>query len=250
MIVYIDDILVSGHSEEEHRELLRRVLNRLEEVGIRLKLSKCSFMVDSVEYFGYKLDARGIHPAADKVKAVQGAPEPKDISQLKSYLGLLTYYARFLPNLAMILVPLYKLLRPGVKRTWTMTEQRAFQNSEKLLLSSQVLVHYDPSLEVILACDASSYGVGAVLSHRMADGSERPVAFASRTLSRAEQRYSQIEKEGLACVFGVKRFHLYMYMQGRRFTLITEVFDPAHRIKHFLTGVRETSKRNTHISRV
>ena len=111
-----------------------------------------------------------------------------------------------------------------------MTEQRAFQNSNKLLLSSQVLVHYDPSLEVILACDASSYGVGAVLSHRIADSSERPVAFASRTLSAAEQRYSQIEKEGLACVFGVKRFHLYLY--GQRFTLITDhkpllqVFDP------------------------
>ena len=110
-------------------------------------------------YLGYKLDARGIHPAADKVKVVQEAPEPKDISQLKSYVGLLTYYARFLPNLATTLAPLYKLLRSGVKWTWTMTEQRAFQNSKKLLLSSQVSVHYDPSLEVILACDASSYGL-------------------------------------------------------------------------------------------
>ena len=121
-----------------------------------------------------------------------------------------------------------------------MTEQRAFQNSKKLLLSSQVLVHYDPSLEVILACDASSYGVGAVLSHKMADGSERPVAFASRTLSAAEQRYSQIEKEGLACVFGVKRFHLYLY--GRRFTLITDhkpllqVFDPHRSISSQVSG--------------
>ena len=103
---------------------------------------------------------------------------------------------------------------------WTMTEQRAFQNSKKLLLSSQVLVHYDPSLEVILECDASSYGVGVVLSHKMADGSERPVAFESHTLSAAELGYSQIEKEGLACVFGVKRFQLYLY--GRRFTLITD----------------------------
>ena len=148
-------------------------------MGIRLKLIKCSFMVDSVEYLGYKLDARGIHPVADKVKAVQEAPEPKDISQLKSYIGLLTYYARFLPNLATILAPLYKLLRSGAKWTcqWTMPEQRAFQNSKKFLLSSQVLVHYDLSLEVILACDTSSYGVGAVLSHRMADGSERPSCF-------------------------------------------------------------------------
>ena len=110
VIVYIDDILVSGHSEEKHRELLRRVLNRLQKVGIRLKLSKCSFMVDSVVYLGYKVDARGIHLVSDKEKAVQEVPEPKDILQLKSYIGLLTYYARFLPNLATSLVPLYKLL--------------------------------------------------------------------------------------------------------------------------------------------
>ena len=101
-----------------------------------------------------------------------------------------------------------------------MKEQEAFQKSKDLLLSSKVLVHFDPKLPVVLACDASSYGIGAVLAHKMSDGTEKPIGFASRTLSVAEQQYSQIEKEGLSCVFGVQRFHAYLI--GRHFTLITD----------------------------
>ena len=95
-----------------------------------------------------------------------------------------------------------------------------FQASKQLLLSSQVLVHFDPNKELILSCDALAYGIGAVLSHKMPDGSERPIGFVSRTLSSAKKNYSQIEKEGLACVFGVKRFHSYLY--GHHFSLITD----------------------------
>ena len=99
-------------------------------------------------------------------------------------------------------------------------ESKAFDDSKKLLSTAQVLVHFDPTKEVILACDASPYGIGAVLSHKMPDGSERPVGFASCTLSSAECNYSQLEKEGLACVFGVKKFHTYLY--GRTFVLVTD----------------------------
>ena len=92
--------------------------------------------------------------------------------------------------------------------------------SKELLLSSQVLVHFDPTLEITLACDASAYGIGVVLSHRFPDGTEKPVGVVSRTLTEMEKKYSQIEKEGLACVFGVTRFHPYLF--GHHFTLITD----------------------------
>ena len=110
------------------------------------------------------------------------------MSELKSYLGLLTYYSRFLPNMAMALNPLYKLLRKAVPWRWTARERKAFEDSKQLLVSSQVLVHFDSKLKLVLACDASVYGVGAVLSHRMPDGTEKPIAFASRTLSDTERQ--------------------------------------------------------------
>lgn len=100
---------------------------------------------------------------------------------------------------------------------WTDDQEKSFRESKQLLLSSQLL---DPTLKIRLACDASAYGIGAVLSHEMPDGSEKPIGFVSRTLSVAERKYSQIEKEGLACVFGVKRFHAYLF--GHHFKLQTD----------------------------
>ena len=139
---------------------------------------------------------------------------------LKSNLGLLSYYSRFLPNLPNTLASLYRQLRHNVHWKWGDEKRRAFEASKKLLLSSQVLVHFDPQQEVILACDASAYGIGAVLSHKTEDGAEKPIGFASRTLTDTKQKYSQVEKEGLACVFGVTRFHAYLF--GHHFTLITD----------------------------
>ena len=146
--------------------------------------------------------------------------QARRMSELKSYLRLLSYYGRFMPHLPSVLAPLYKLLRHDSPWHWTSKEKAAFAKLKELLTSSHVLVHFDPQLELVLACDASAYGIGAVLAHRMLDGSERPIGFASRTLSEAEKKYSQIEKEGLACVFGVKKFHSYVY--GRHFCLVTD----------------------------
>ena len=147
----------------------------------------------------------GAAPTDEKVEIIAAAPAPKKVGELKSYLGLLLYYGKFLPNLSSTLASLYKLLKNTGKWRWTYIRSV----TKELLSSAQVLVHFDPAKEVILACDASPYGIGAVLSYKMPDGSERPVGFASRTLSSAECNYSQLEKEGLACIFGVKKFHTY-----------------------------------------
>ena len=220
VIVYIDDILISSQTEEDHLRTLEEVLKRLQRANLRAKKGKCSFLVPSVSYLGYKIDGEGLHPLPEKVKAIQDAPTPKNTAELKSYLGLLTYYSKFLPNLSTHLAPLYQLLRRTTKWRWSTAQERAFQKSKELLLSSRLLIHFDSNLPLVLACDASQYGIGAVLAHRLPDGSERPIGFASRTLNTAERNYSQLEKEGLACVFGVKRFYSYLF--GHSFQLITD----------------------------
>ena len=144
-------------------------------------------MASSVIYLGHRIDAGGLHPVADKLQALQEAPSPTNVTELKSYLGLVTYYAKFLPNLSTTLAPLYELLRRDQEWKWSSQQKQAFQESKELLMSSQLLVQFDPSLEIHLACDASAYGIGAVLSHKMPDGSEKPIGFTSRTLTDAEK---------------------------------------------------------------
>ena len=154
------------------------------------------------------------------VSAIQEAPTPLNVTQLKSYLGLLSYYRKFLPDLSTSLAPLYMLLGKYVHWKWSSEQDRAFQRSKELLTSSKLLVHFNPQLPLLLACDASAYGIGAVLAHRMPDGSEQPIGYVSSTLNPAERNYSQLEKEGLLCVFGIKRFYSYLF--GHPFTWITD----------------------------
>ena len=123
----------------------------------------------------------------------------------------MNYYGKFLPDSSTVVAPLYQLLQKNTKWSWGPNQSKAFESVKKLLTSERLLVHCDPSKELFLACDASPYGVGAVLSHKGSDGKERPIAFASR---------SQLEKEGLAIVFGVKKFHQYIF--GRRFTILSD----------------------------
>ena len=158
--------------------------------------------------------------ADSKVEAVLRAPAPTNIATLRSFLGLVNYYGKFIPTLATTLAPLYSLLQKSKRWSWGKSQAEAFDKVKKLLLSSRVLVHFDDSLPLTLSCDASPYGIGAVLSHTMPNGDERPVSFASRTLAETEKKYAQLEKEALAIVYAVRKFHQYLY--GRKFELRTD----------------------------
>ena len=138
---------------------------------------------------------------------------------MHSFLGLVHYYGKFMPNLLTLLQPLNNLLKRKIKWKWS-DECKAFQEIKKLLASAPVLAHYNPELPIRLAGDTSAYGIGAVISHQFPDGTERPVAYASRTLTSTERNYSQLEKEALALVYGVQKFHQYLY--GRQFVLVTD----------------------------
>ena len=220
VVCFQDDILVTGENKEEHMQVLAEVLERLEKHNVKLQRKKCDFLSGSVVYLGYRIDAQGLHPLAEKVEAIVNAPEPKNVSELKSFLGMIQYYARFLPDVSTKLAPFHELLKKNVEWKWSDVERNAFRVCKKSLSSDSLLVHYDAKKPLKLACDVSSYGVGAVISHVLKNGQERPIAFASRTLNKSEQNYAQIEKEALSIIFGVKKFHQYLY--GRKFVLETD----------------------------
>ena len=212
--------MVTGKTNSEHFHNLVEVLQRLQWHGVRLRKEKCQFLQESVEYLGHQIDETRVHTSPQKVKAVVDAPSPRNLQELRSFLGLLNYYARFLPNLASTLHPLHVLLRADEPWHWSDSCERAFQTAKQKLVEAPVLAHYNPDYPIVLAGDASAYGVGAVISHRLPDGSECPVAYASRTLTKSERNYTQVEKEALSLVFGGRKFHQYLY--SRQFTILTD----------------------------
>ena len=217
--VYLDDMLVGGNTAEEHLTNLRCLLRRLHEKGLRCRLDKCKFAQPSVEYLGHLLSHKGIAKGT-KVDAMLNMPPPTDVSGLKSFLGSVQFYHKFLPNLATVTEPLHMLTHKGVKWEWGSQQQTAFTTLNNLLCANTVLAHFDPSLPIGISCDASPSGVGVVLFHRYPDGSERPIAITSKTLTATRSKYSQIHKEALAIIFGLRKFHQFLY--GRRFILVTD----------------------------
>ncbi|RUS76781.1 hypothetical protein EGW08_015458 [Elysia chlorotica] len=211
-----DDMVISGRTEEEHHKNLLMVLEKLQNCGMKANFDKCAFYM---VFCGIKISSKGLHKTDDKVKAIQDAPVPSNKSQLRSFLGLVNYYHKWLKNVAQIAKPLYNLLQNNTPFNWSEDCQTSFGTIKSMVASELVLTHYDPSLPLKLATDASPYGLGAVISHVTEEG-ERPISFASRTLSKAEQGYSQLDKEALAIVWAVKKF--FFYLCGRHFTLITD----------------------------
>ena len=215
--VQSDNIFISGKNIVEHFNNLRKVLKIIYNNGLHLKLQKCVLMQDEVVYLGFKMNKNRIFPLKEKIVAIN-AEEPKNVSELKSFLGLLNYYHRHSQGFADTLEPLHNLLGKGVKWEWQEQEKNAFEKAKKKTDETNFLIRYDPKEPLLLACDTSLYGLGTVLSHRMPDGSEKPITFASRPLSKAECNYSQIDIT-LAIVYTVKKFHQYLF--GRHFLLYT-----------------------------
>ena len=218
--VYLDDILVSGTDLNDHLQKLDTVLCRFHTAGLTVKQDKCSFAVQSVEYLGHTIDKNGLHPSPNKLRAIQDVPEPTNLSELRSFIGLLNYYNKFIPNLACILFPFYRLMQKGNPWTWTTEHKNAFLSTKNCLQLSSLLTHFDPLKELIIAADAFPICIGAVLSHHMDDGSERPIAFTSRSLAPRERKYSQIEKEALVIVFATQKFH--QYLNGGPFCIYSD----------------------------
>lgn len=217
---FFDDILIIGKDDVELLNRLQKVLEKLKTVGLTVKTEKCEFFKDKIQFLGYEVSKDGLKIPKSRINALQNIPPPTNVTELKSYLGMVTYYAKFVPNMATIASPLYKLLTKDNKWKWEEKQIQAFNKIKDIILSDKILVHYNPENPLILTCDASPVGISGILSHRFPSGEERPIGFASRSLSKAETNYSQIDREALAIVFAVKYFHQYVY--GRQITLRTD----------------------------
>lgn len=208
--IYLDDILVGGISDEDLANNLLKVFGKLNDHRVKINESKCEFFKSEVSYLGHVISNKGIKPNPKKLEAIRKAPPPKDITQLRAYLGLLNYYSRFVPNLSAKLSPLYKLLCKNVNFSWTPECNSIFEESKNYLVGDQILELYDPKKPIIIYADASPYGYGAILAH-ITDGVEKPVLFASCTLNEHERGYSQIHREAGAIMFAFHKFHKYVY---------------------------------------
>ncbi|XP_058796647.1 uncharacterized protein K02A2.6-like [Phymastichus coffea] len=218
-ISYLDNIYVTGSNDIEHLENLKEVCKRMENAGLRINKEKCNFMKDKIDILGHVIDKNGLHKAYSKVKAVLEAPQPENKKQIQSFLGLVNFYAKFLPNRANKLKNLYECAGKE-KFVWSKKCEEEFKWVKKEIVSPTILPHYDQKKELILACDASVYGLSAVLSHKFDDGTERPIAFASKKIPEKENSRAIIDKEAAAIVFGFKRFYDYIF--GREITLRTD----------------------------
>ena len=148
VICYFNDILVTGATDDEHLQNSEEVLTRLQQHGIRLKREKCQFMKELVDYLGHHIDSQGVHASPSKVKAIVQAPSPKNVQELRSFLGMINYYGKFLANVSTLLHPLNELLKAVVMWEWSEECERAFQEAKGQLSCAPVLAHYDPSLPI------------------------------------------------------------------------------------------------------
>ena len=244
-LVYIDDVIVFSESISDHVKRLEEVFERFESAGWKLKAQKCFFGNTEVAFLGHRISADGISPDTEKVRAIYDFPKPTNVSELRSFIGLISYYRKFIKNFANKAAPLHKLLKKGVKFTWDSECESAFQEFKVVLTSYPILRYPDFSLPFVLYTDACDTGIGAVLAQNGPDG-ERTIAYASRSLKPNERNYAVIEKEALAIVWSVKYFRHYLF--GRQFTVITDhnplkwlmsIKDPAGRLARWSLTLQE-----------
>ncbi len=220
VIAYLDDIIIVGKSETDHQEKLDAVLQRINDWGLRLRPDKCALHMSEIKFLGTVVNKDGISTDPTKVNAIDQMTTPTDISSLRSFLGFVNYYGKFVKNLHSLKRPLEELLCNKKNWNWTDACEKAFHKIKEIIKSPLLLTHFDPRFEMIVAADASSTGVGAVLLHRYPDGSQKAIAHASKSLTNTQRNYGQIEKEAYALVFAVERFHKFLW--GHTFSLWTD----------------------------
>ena len=210
-LVYLDDVLIVGSTFEEHLQNLKEVLEAIKVAGLKLKPSKCFFAKRSVKYLGFIVSNEGLSPDPEKLKAIEDYPQPRDLTELRRFIGLASYYRRFVSGFSEIVAPLHKLMQKGTNFIWHSTCEEAFKKIKQQLVTSPVLAFPNEEGQFVLYTDASNVGIGAILAQRGPSGDERVISFASKGFSSAEKNWTTTEKEAFAIVWALQYFHAYVY---------------------------------------
>uniref|UniRef100_A0AAG5DPC1 RNA-directed DNA polymerase n=1 Tax=Anopheles atroparvus TaxID=41427 RepID=A0AAG5DPC1_ANOAO len=218
-LVYMDDIIIFSPSFQEHKVHISKIFRKLKEANLKIQHEKCEFFRKEVQFLGHTVTEHGVKPNNDKIEVIRSWPIPKTEKDIRQFLGILGYYRRFIKDFAKLVKPLTNLLRKEIEIEMTPEIIKCFEKCKKILTLDPILIYPDFSKEFILTTDASDFAIGAVLSQGPI-GQDRPVAYASRTLNKTEERYSTTEKELLAIIWAVKHFRPYLY--GRKFKLYTD----------------------------
>lgn len=235
VFVYLDDIIIVSKTFEEHLKILDIVLSRLEKAGLTLSLDKCNWVMPRLKYLGYVVDEDGLHVDPEKVADIVNYPRPKTARQIRRFVGVCGWYRRFVPNFSSIMSPLNHLTGKKVKWHWSQECEEAFITMKSKLVSAPILACPDFNQEFNLLCDASGSGIACILS-QVQDGAERIIACASRSLNKAERKYTPTELECLAVLFGIEKFR--PYIEGYHFTVITD-----HASLKWLDNIKDPSGR-------
>ncbi len=213
-----DDVIMYGKTQTDHDEALTQVFERFSNVNLTLNQSKCKFKESSLSFFAFIFSKDGVSPDPEKVQAIHNMTPPKSTSAVRSFLGMATYCAKFIPSFSDTSHPLRNLTNQNVQFQWSQEQQTSFENIKEMLSNDSTMAY---SKNTEQTTDASPVGLSAILSQKTPGTNNRKiVAFASRSLSDVETRYSQTEKEALAIIWAIKRLHLYLH--GKKFTLYTD----------------------------
>ena len=221
VVIYLDDTNIFSSTFEEHLQHLRKVLNEIGKSGLKLQPDKCHFEKTTLSFLGYIISKNGIQPDPAKVSAVEHFPIPTNLTILRGFLGLASYYRRFIKDFAKIATPLHQLMRKDQSFTWTTEHQEAFEELKSRLTSAPILIYPDFEKPFVLYTDASSFGLGAVLSQKTNDGKEHVVAYASKRTDNTQKNYFATELECLAVVWAIQLFRPYL-QSNIPFTLVTD----------------------------
>jgi len=219
-LVYLDDIIIYSSSVAQHFLDLQMVFDKLQQAGLTINLKKSRFCLEEIHFLGHIVNTNGISANPEKVRSIRQYPVPKNLKEVQRFLGMSGWYHRFVPGFSKIAEPLNNLKRKGQPFIWSLECQNAFEELKSHLTSSPVLGHPKPDLPFTVYTDASETGLGAVLAQKTGTDSEQVIAYASRTLTKAEVNYSATEKECLAVVWALEKWQY--YLEPKVFTVVTD----------------------------